>query len=114
MCATRNRYGGFRHEQRDADVDANHVGADPAGVGIEGIGETVAAPDFLAADFAHPAQRGDTFVRGERQRAARRARHECAIGPARCERRQDPARVTVHAVGRGHPHSSRDQSGNRA
>ena len=47
--------GIFSHQDGDAQVDAQHIGAVPVGEGIEGVHEAVGAPGFLAEVFAHVA-----------------------------------------------------------
>lgn len=69
----------FRHDERDADVDGDDVGGDPAGVGVEGVGEAVAAPDFFAAGGAHGAEGVEAFAWGEGERAAGSAGDEGAV-----------------------------------
>lgn len=45
--------GVFGAEEDDAGVDANHVGVDPAGLGIEGVDEAVLAVDLVAILVVH-------------------------------------------------------------
>jgi len=45
--------GVFGAEEDDAGVDANHVGVDPAGLGIERVDEAVLAVGFLTVPVVH-------------------------------------------------------------
>ena len=48
--------GVFGAEEDDADVDADHVGIDPAGLGVEGVDEAVLAVDLFAVLVVHGLQ----------------------------------------------------------
>src|SRR5215475_1310774 len=60
-------------EQNDADVNPDHIGIDPAVVGIESVRESVASVNFVAEFLAHLAQRRQRDFRCEHQRPTRRA-----------------------------------------
>lgn len=55
----------FRHQQRDAGVDAQHVGVVPVGERIEGVDETVFAPGFFSEFFPHRALDANGLLRQE-------------------------------------------------
>ena len=66
-------------QQRDPEVDADHVGVDPAGLRVERVDKAVAAPDPVPVGRAHVAQRGHRLVRDERHGAGGRARRDRAV-----------------------------------
>src|SRR5262245_25734345 len=60
-------------EQGNANINADHVGIDPAGGRVESVGETITAINLLPEFLFHLAQGGQCDVRREHQRPARRA-----------------------------------------
>src|SRR5262245_18535764 len=63
-------------EQSDAHVNTDHVRIDPAGRGVESVGESIAAINLLSEFLLHLAQGWKRDVRREHQRSARRAGHD--------------------------------------
>ncbi len=92
----------FSHEQRDADVDAEHVAIGPSVGGMKGVHEAETAVDAVAEAFAHGSERVDAFAGRERDRTSGRAGHHGAVDPpiglAAIQGRAAPIHVPVGTV----------------
>src|SRR5262245_13098562 len=85
-------------EQGDADVNADHVGIDPAGGRVEGVGETISAVNLLSEFLFHLAQGGQRDFRREHQRSARGAGHDRPVNRP-LSRRPAPGVIAMLCVG---------------
>src|SRR5581483_10199357 len=90
----------FDHQQRDAEIDAEHVGVEPVCVRLECINKSVAAPDPWAETANHGAEHRGAFGRREWHRTGSRAWHERAVRRAAA---RNPRPVTIRRIRRSDP-----------
>lgn len=87
-------------QKHNANINADDVGIYPTIIGIESVGESVSAINFLAELLFHRSQSLKRNIRREHQRAAGGSRDYCPIN-CRVARRPTPCHVTFNAVGGG-------------
>src|SRR5687768_14870467 len=73
----------LRHQERDALVDADDVGGDPAGPRVEGVDEPVALPHLVPVGVADVAEGLEALLWRERQAAGGGAGDDGAVDVVR-------------------------------
>src|SRR5262245_54022402 len=69
----------LQHDQRYPDIDADDILAIPPLIDVEGVTETISAPDTITISIVHGSQGSYRQIGGENNRASRRRRRYCPI-----------------------------------
>src|SRR6266481_5377923 len=85
------------HQQRDPQVDPQHVRVVPVLQWIECVDEPISPPRLLPELFPDPPQHPNRLPGKERQRATRRARHDAPVDQTH-RRRSSPCLVAMHRI----------------